>query len=227
MTSNSGREPSGLRGTQVIREAAGFLQGMEFDKQGGGFARGVHACVMVSPHPQENGEFSLIITCRAFGRRAVDWQTLPVFVARQGGTEIEWLTFPDNQGGAILRGLRPGAYHLLTSPCYSLPQVRQPVTDSVDLLRHTLWDTASSPIQVRSPHSSAGLYDSSNLFDDLRQERDRDVDKPAGPPGSKHTARPRVFASSDGKLTAAGTCPRQARRTHNEVGTARVGFGAA
>lgn len=197
MASISGRGLACARGAEVIEEVAGFIEGMEFDEERGAYARGRHAVVMVSPDLLENGTFSATVTCRAFGHRAVDWQTLPVFVARQRDKAIERLTFLDERGVTILRDLPSGAYYLLTSPCYSLPVATPEDAPRCAPRGPDVRETflASSPIILPAVQRFC-------LCDPFEWRLDRGSHKPAGPPGIEQPAAPHVFASSDGRLTA-------------------------
>jgi hypothetical protein len=118
-----------IHGADVLREAAGFLTGMVVSLRQSGFAKGAHVLVQVSSELDEEGNFSLLITCQARGRRRVDWERLSVWARLLGNEETRSIRIApalDARGQVWLEELERGEYHLSAGTRVEVVEVRQP-----------------------------------------------------------------------------------------------------
>jgi hypothetical protein len=115
-----------IYGAEVLAEAAGFLNGMSVSHQRAGYAEGEEVVVFVSPHFDEEGAFSLHITCQARGGQRVDWGHVAV---RARHTDVESARLLptvrrlDARGQTWVSDLVPGTYHVWSATCVQVEEL--------------------------------------------------------------------------------------------------------
>lgn len=148
-----------LRGYDVMKQATELLCQVRFSPHQGAYLSSEDVVVLADPHwSADNTEITVLFHCMARGHRVVDWLGTPLFIDALGnGTgEASAVVCLDERGRAVVEGLKPGPYQVVSSAIWGISSA--PIPTSIPAPWGRSYRTIDDSIKVTVSQDDTGAY---------------------------------------------------------------------